>query len=106
MPLVCFVVKQETEEKESELFASLELTCDPVLELEFHPTVLMRERMIMIAFFNQNNWSNNKLIHIIMTVFGKYNICIQILDSFAMLRSNMTISFHPIPNNLILHYSS
>ena len=50
MPLVCFVVKQETAEKESELFASLKLTCDPVLELEFHPTVLMSEMTIMIAF--------------------------------------------------------
>ena len=49
MPLVCFVVKQETAEKESELFASLELTCDPVLELEFHPTVLMSEMRILIA---------------------------------------------------------
>ena len=63
MPLVCFVVKQETAEKESELFASLELTCDPVLELEFHPTVLMSEMMIMIALFNQNDWSINELIH-------------------------------------------
>ena len=46
--LLCSEAK--TEEKESELFASLELTCDPVLELEFHPTVLMSEMMIMIAF--------------------------------------------------------
>ena len=58
MPLVCFVVKQETAEKESELFASLELTCDPVLELEFHPTVLMSEMRILIAFLKFRN-SNN-----------------------------------------------
>ena len=91
MPLVCFVVKQETAEKESELFASLELTSDPVLELEFHPTVLTSEMMIMIAFLIKIiGQITNKLIHTIMTVFSKYNIRTQILDSFAMLRSNMT----------------
>ena len=35
--VVCSEEAQEAKGRESELFASLELTPDPVLELEFHP---------------------------------------------------------------------